>query len=70
MTDPIVELILVACVALIIIAIALNEVLQAIDARECWLRQEYFASREYWARISDIAGVPMREKDEHEDGGP
>lgn len=61
---------LTVAAALIIVAIVMSEVLVAIKCREHWLRQEYFASREYWARISDIAGVPMREKDEHEDGGP
>lgn len=62
------ELILIACAALVIVSIVINEVLVALESREHWLRQEYFASREYWARISDIAGVPLRERDE--DGGP
>ena len=61
---------LIACALLIIAVIVMNEVVQAIESREYWLRQDYFASREYWARISDISGVPMRERDEHEDGGP
>lgn len=64
------ELILIACAALVIVSIVINDVLAAIESREYWLRQEYFSSREYWARISDISGVPMRERDEHEDGGP
>lgn len=63
-----IEWILIACVLLVMVSIVINEVLVALESREHWLRQEYFASREYWARISDIAGVPMREKDDR-DGG-